>query len=137
MEFTDGKSRRWHPRLTLGGLRDLEILTGIPVLDAVADETRAAAMVFRNARVVSIGLWLAVRWEADKIGVTQADFEDSIAGPIVGDAMNAFIETLCECFPGAEVRNGDVRPPTLSRGRGRRSMAWRLLRGLLTLGRSR
>ena len=134
MEFVDAKGRRWHPRLTLGALRDLETLTGIPVLDAVADPERATEQVFRNARVVSLGLWLSVMNEAEAARVSQEDFEDSIVGPVVSDAMTAFIETLCECFPMAEVRNGDTRPPTLSRGRGKRFTAWRRLRAWLTFG---
>lgn len=134
MQFTDGKGRTWHPRLTLGGLRDLESISGVHVLDAIADITRAGEEVFRNAKVVSLGLWVAVRYEAEPLGITQSDFEDSISGPVVGDAMSAFIETLCECFPESEVRNGDTRPPVLSRGRGRRYTAWRRLRAWLTLG---
>lgn len=137
MQFIDGKGRAWHPRLTLGALRDLEFISGVPVLDAVADASRASAEVFRNAKVVSLGLWLSVRADAEQRGVTQADFEDSITGPAVGEAMSAFIETLCECFPMAEVRNGDIRPPTLSRGRGKRFTAWRRLLAWLTSRRSR
>lgn len=137
MQFTDGKGRTWRPRITLGVLRDLESISGVPVLDALADAERITKDVFRNARVVSLGLWLSIQADAQARGITQADFEDSVGGPVVSDAMNAFIDSLCECFPlDVEVRDGG-RPPSLSRGRGKSSTVSRLWRAFRLLADSR
>jgi hypothetical protein len=140
--FTDGEGRRWSVRVSLGALRDLEEAAGFPVLAAIADRDRLREQILGRAEIVAQALYFAVREEAERRNVTQADFERSVSGPALGQACQAFFDALVECFPApagdleaaASEEKQAARPTGESRGPGEPSTAWRRLATWLSRG---
>jgi hypothetical protein len=127
IEFRDCNGQKWHARVTIGTLRDLEQAVGFPLLEAITDAAVLRSKILGSAEVVGKGLYFACREDANERKVSYGEFEKLISGPAVSEAISAFVASLAECFPMAEASNDAARPTRRSRGHGVVFMLWRRL----------
>lgn len=99
-KFTDNAGRIWNLEVTVATIRRVKTLLGVNLLESVSGDLmdRMAADPALLADVV----FAVVKPQADTLGVTDAQFGESLAGDAVSGASDALIGALVDFFPAAK-----------------------------------
>jgi len=96
--FKDNAGRSWTVSITIAAIKRCTAIAGINLLDAVNGD------LFRKFEADPVPmidcLYAIVKPDADKIGVSDVDFGEALAGDAVAAAQDAFMEELINFFPG-------------------------------------
>lgn len=100
--FADCEGRRWQVRVTAGTLLRVSDLCGVDLLEAVGGPLmeRILSEPAELCRIVAA----VCRPEADRRGISEADFLDSLAGDSVAQARDALMEAVVDFFPSPQER---------------------------------
>ena len=97
--FKDTEGREWSITVTLGTLKRLRERFKLDFLQDDKSLTLAVGQLQMDPELLSSVLFFLVEKQAGERSVTQADFDDALAGDVIADATKAFIEDLVDCFP--------------------------------------
>lgn len=101
--FTDGAGREWPITINLGTMMRLKDEAQIDLLDLVrtpegSDVPPLFARLEDDVPFLATLLWQLLRPEADKRGITNAQFWEGLAGDPIGAAVDALLEELADFF---------------------------------------
>lgn len=99
-KFNDNAGRAWSLEVTVATIRRVKTLLGVNLLESVSGDLmdRMAADPALLADVV----FAVVQPQAEKLGVTDAQFGEGLAGDAVSGASDALIGALVDFFPAAK-----------------------------------
>ena len=93
--FRDNSGREWHLEFTIPSARRIRKLLGVDVLNFEDCLPRLSADPILLCDV----LFLLVEEQAARLGVTDEQFGESLAGEALESACDAFVESLIHFFP--------------------------------------
>lgn len=98
--FVDMAERTWtFPALDLAAVKRVKAEVGFDLLD-VADGTAVTQLV-GNPLLMCDVVYSVLKPEAEKLGVSEADFASAMGGDSLDNATSAFLETFVDFFPNS------------------------------------
>jgi hypothetical protein len=94
-KFKDLLGREWELSITIGSVRQVKEHTGIDLLDFPDVLQQLAADIIGLCNV----LFILVKPQADKAGVSDEDFGYALGGQVIEDASEALVDELIAFFP--------------------------------------
>jgi hypothetical protein len=93
-EFRDLKNRNWRLEITAYSLKAVKAATGVDLGKLVAEDTRPLVeLVSDPAKFVDV-LFVLVKDEADRLGVSDEDFGRGLGGDVIEAAGQAFSDAF-------------------------------------------
>ena len=96
--FTDIHDRKWTVNITIGTVKRVKLRLGIDMLDI---ETFFKQM--QDIMTLFDVLYVVCQDEADKYGITDEQFGESLGGPTIREARDAFFEAYMAFMPDPEI----------------------------------
>jgi hypothetical protein len=102
--FRDMKGRLWEAHLTIGMVKRIKAMTGVDLYEAKDNKFTFAEKVLGDPITAVDVLFVILKDQADKIGVTDEEFGRSLGGDSLGAALTALWEAIIDFFPDPTVR---------------------------------
>jgi hypothetical protein len=93
--FKDLKDREWEVSITIGSVRQVKEQTGIDLLDFPDVFAKLAEDMLTLCNV----LYVLVKPQAEKAGVSDEDFGYALGGDVLENAVDALTDDLIAFFP--------------------------------------
>lgn len=97
--FKDNAGRTWTVSITVAAVKRVRDLAGINLMDAAVSGDFLQKLEADPVPLID-ALFAVVKPDADRLGVSDTDFGEALAGDAVAAATDAFLEELCNFFPG-------------------------------------
>lgn len=102
--FTDTAGRAWELAVTVGAIKRVRDLIGVDLYKLIDDGFKGLADLLADPCKFVDVLWAMVEGQAKAAGVTDEQFGQSLAGDVLSQASDAFVEALVDFFPDARSR---------------------------------
>lgn len=98
-QFTDNSGRAWSIVVNVGTVKRVRELCGVNLLDAGDPKSDTLNRLAEDAVLLIDVLWACVKPEAEKQGVSNDSFCDSIVGEPISYGAAALLEAIKDFFP--------------------------------------
>ena len=103
--FKDSVGRLWPVEINVAAIKRVRGLLGVDLIKLFDDEMKPLAELVNDpVRLVDV-LYCLCKPEADARGISDEDFGRALAGDVITQAVDAFVEELIDFFPDARRRN--------------------------------
>lgn len=106
--FTDTQGRAWMIQITVGAIKRVQALCGISLYKIIDFDNRnnpqsnlLNQLAEDPALLVDV-LFAVCKPEADRLGVSDVEFGESMSGDVIEAATNALLDDLVDFFPEAK-----------------------------------
>ena len=106
--FTDNKGHKWDVVLNVSQMRRVRATLGIDLVNVITLDAKGEVKVDLIDRIANDPcllvdiLCVLTKKQAEKEGVTETEFGESLAGESIEEATKAFLDELVDFFPGAK-----------------------------------
>lgn len=106
--FKDNKSRSWEVVLNVHQMKRVRAALGVDLVNVITLDKDGAVKVDLIDRIANDPcllvdiLYVLTEAQAQKIGVSDVEFGESLAGEAIEEATKAFLDELVDFFPGAK-----------------------------------
>ena len=106
--FTDNKGHKWDVVLNVSQMRRVRATLGIDLVNVITLDAKGEVKVDLIDRLANDPcllvdiLCVLTKKQAEKEGVTETEFGESLAGESIEEATKAFLDELVDFFPGAK-----------------------------------
>lgn len=104
--FRDNAGRAWAVVVNVATVKRVRALAGVDLYGLVDDRFKGLGKLLADPVTLVDVLYVIVKDEADKAGVTDEQFGAAMAGDAIQSAADAFTEALFDFFPDPRVRAG-------------------------------
>mgnify|MGYP007071574195 CR=1 FL=1 len=102
--FTDTAGRTWELSVTVGTIKRVRDLVGVDLYRLVDDSFRGLSELMADpVRLVDV-LYCLCQGQAEAAKVTDEQFGQGLAGDVLAQASESFVEALIDFFPDARSR---------------------------------
>lgn len=95
--FTDCMGRTWTVTINVGTIKRVKTMLGINLLEAITDDL--AEKLKNDVCLLVDVLYVICKNEADVKNITDENFGEAMAGDVLENATNAFLDELIDFFP--------------------------------------
>lgn len=106
--FTDNKGHKWDVVLNVSQMRRVRATLGVDLVNVITLDAKGEVKVDLIDRIANDPcllvdiLCVLTKKQAEKEGVTETEFGESLAGESIEEATKAFLDELVDFFPGAK-----------------------------------
>ncbi len=104
--FVDNANRTWEITINVAAVKRIRGLLGVDLYSLVDDGFKSLSQLVSDPVNLADVLYCLCKDQAAKIGVSDEDFGRALAGDVIAQAADAFVEELIDFFPDARVRAG-------------------------------
>jgi hypothetical protein len=99
--FKDADGREWVLSVHVGVIRRIRQATDVDLPKLIDDGLKGLRELLRDPCKLCDVLFVMVKDQADKKGITDEQFGAALGGDALGEAADAFVEALVDFFPKA------------------------------------
>jgi hypothetical protein len=97
-KFTDSAGREWAVSITIGAVKRLKGLLDVDLMNLQEGDPPLLARLGTDAILLCDTIFVLVKPQADKLGVSDVEFGESLGGDVILAAQTAFWEELQSFF---------------------------------------
>ena len=102
--FTDSDSRVWELNINVAAVKRVRGCLGIDLYSLVDDGFRTLSKLIADPVTLADVLFCLCQNQAERRHVSDEDFGRALAGDVITQAADAFVEELIDFFPDARAR---------------------------------
>ena len=102
--FVDNSRRTWEVAINVAAVKRIRGLLGIDLYSLVDDGFKSLSKLVADPVSLADVLYCLCKDQADKQSITDEDFGRALAGDVITNAADAFVEELIDFFPDARAR---------------------------------
>ena len=102
--FVDNSRRTWEVAINVTAVKRIRGLLGIDLYALVDDGFKSLSKLVSDPVSLADVLYCLCKDQADKQSISDEDFGRALAGDVITNAADAFIEDLIDFFPDARAR---------------------------------
>jgi hypothetical protein len=106
--FVDNSRRTWEVAINVAAVKRIRGLLGIDLYALVDDGFKSLSKLVSDPVTLADVLYCLCKDQAERQSITDEDFGRSLAGDVITQAADAFVEELIDFFPDARAR-GSLR----------------------------
>ena len=106
--FVDNSRRTWEVTINVAAVKRIRGLLGIDLYALVDDGFKSLSKLVSDPVTLADVLYCLCKDQAERQSITDEDFGRSLAGDVITQAADAFVEELIDFFPDARAR-GSLR----------------------------
>ena len=112
-KFVDREERSWQVAINVASMKRVKDATGINLGMLLVDNMKPLADLMQDPIMLVDVIYVLCKPDADKRGISDVEFGESLAGESFEKACDAFMEALIDFFPK---RQGDLLRTMLNKG---------------------
>ena len=106
--FVDNSRRTWEIAINVAAVKRIRGLLGIDLYALVDDGFKSLSKLVSDPVTLADVLYCLCKDQAERQSITDEDFGRALAGDVITQAADAFVEELIDFFPDARAR-GSLR----------------------------
>lgn len=106
--FVDNSRRTWEVAINVAAVKRIRGLLGIDLYALVDDGFKSLSKLVSDPVTLADVLYCLCKDQAERQSITDEDFGRALAGDVITQAADAFVEELIDFFPDARAR-GSLR----------------------------
>ena len=113
--FVDNSNRAWTVAVTVTGVKRVRAALGIDIPSLIENGSEGLGKLLGDPVAIIDVIYVLCRDQAEKLGITDEQFGEAMAGDAIQGACNAFLEAFADFFQEPRVRAGIRKMLVLSR----------------------
>ena len=102
--FVDNSRRTWEVTINVAAVKRIRGLLGIDLYALVDDGFKSLSKLVSDPVTLADVLYCLCKDQAERQSITDEDFGRALAGDVITQAADAFVEELIDFFPDARAR---------------------------------
>jgi hypothetical protein len=102
--FKDTKGRTWSVEITVASVKRVKSLVGVDLYALADDGLKPLGVLLADVLKLMDVLFVLARDEKGAPPESDESFAEALAGDVLGDAADAFVDALIDFFPRARAR---------------------------------
>jgi hypothetical protein len=102
--FVDNSRRTWEVAINVAAVKRIRGLLGIDLYALVDDGFKSLSKLVSDPVTLADVLYCLCKYQAERQSITDEDFGRALAGDVITQAADAFVEELIDFFPDARAR---------------------------------
>ena len=102
--FVDNSRRTWEVAINVAAVKRIRGLLGIDLYALVDDGFKSLSKLVSDPVTLADVLYCLCKDQAERQSITDEDFGRALAGDVIPQAADAFVEELIDFFPDARAR---------------------------------